>query len=124
MRDRQRQLVAAARRVLGQFGLPADVRLTLLAAAHNHVLRVDHGGDRWVLRFQSRQRLPDDARALQLEWMQSIRNETAVHLPHPVRPLTGDWFVPQVDVAPDDDARRACVLLTWVDGERLAPPEN
>src|SRR5215210_6592361 len=121
MRD-SNNLIAAARDVLPQFGLPADAQLTVLAAAHNDVLRVDTSADTFVLRFQAAEPLSDDARALQLEWMRSIRQETGLHVPDPVATIECRWFVTAASSAAGRSRR--CVLLRWVNGERLEPPER
>src|SRR4051795_7970260 len=109
------QLTVAARTVLPQFGVPADAELTILAAGHNHVFRVDHGARRLVLRVRSDQRLSDAAQRLQLIWLTSIRDEVGICVPRPVRTVAGEWFV-RIEPATDRGPWR-CVLLEWVEGE-------
>jgi Ser/Thr protein kinase RdoA (MazF antagonist) len=109
-------ITTAARGILPKFGIGTDVQLTLLAAGHNHVFRVDYGMDRFVLRLQSG-RLSDAARSIQLAWMLAIRAETSVCVPEPVAAVGGEWALPAKDVT--SDVKSTWVLLRWVSGERL-----
>ena len=122
MSNREHDFTLAARRVLSEFGLPETAAITSLASSHNDVFRVEHEDGRYVLRFQPSARLSTNARALQLEWLRSIRAQTTVHAPDPIPTLRGEWVVP-VAIG-GDDKPLTCVLLRWVDGEPLDPPSR
>ena len=110
------QIAVAAREVLSQFGLSPGSRLTLLAAAHNHVFRVDDRDQRFVLRLQSG-RLSGEATTLQMTWLRAIRRETGLSVPAPVPTITGAMSVSM------EGTTQSWALLTWVDGEPFRQPD-
>jgi Ser/Thr protein kinase RdoA (MazF antagonist) len=108
--DQLRELRAAARAVLrNEYGFE-NARLTLLRNGRNIVYRIDSaGGERFVLRVHSDNRLSDEAVRVQMRWLQSIQRDTNLHVPTPVGVsnlrVNGSSF--------------RGVLLRWVAGHRV-----
>lgn len=83
----------------------------------NAVFRVRHEGRTYLLRVHSP--LYHDARgvASELEWLLALRRDTELPVAQPIRDRRGK-LVPVLDLP--GLGRRACTLLSWVEGRRLA----
>jgi Ser/Thr protein kinase RdoA (MazF antagonist) len=106
------RVTESARIALRDFGIK-QARLTHLASRHNDVFRVVvPSGKSYVLRLQND--LMSDARAAsQLLWLESLREESGVRVPTPVRTADEKSFT-HVSAA---NRRRRAVLLHWLPGK-------
>lgn len=102
-----------ARAALARFGLPA-LPLALLGHAENTTFRVEHGGERFMLRVHRLKYHDAPSIESELDWLDALARDTGLSVPRPVAAPDGARRV-EVAVAGVAEPRH-CVLLRWVEG--------
>ena len=114
---------------LNTFGLK-DVRYEFITISGNVLFRVyelepgrvktvdsPFKPGQYLLRIHDRSEQETDAIQLEMEWLNSIRQDTGLAVPEPVRSLAGDLLA-QVSI-PEVPEKRDCTLLRWLNGRRI-----
>lgn len=102
-----------ARAALARFGLP-DRPLGLLGHAENTTFRVEHGGERFMLRVHRLKYHDAPEIESELDWLEALARDTGLSVP---RPVAGPDGTRRVEVAVAGLGQpRHCVLLRWVEG--------
>lgn len=119
----ERSQIVRLRRLAGQALEHYDLdkaRLDFLVHGENTTFRVtDADGARYLLRVHRPHRHGrgiDSSKAIrsELEWLDALRSDTALHVPKPVRSRVGELAT--TETAEDVDGKRVCSLLGWMNG--------
>ncbi len=103
-----------AMRCLPHFGL-AHPKVRLIKIRTTSLFRVSDGHQRqFVLRIQPTQRMPLHAVQAELAWLTTLREQTDLRVPEPVRTPAGELVGRTHSDTPDDE--RLCALFHWIPG--------
>lgn len=99
---------------LHRWNIAPDARVTLLNHSENTTYRIDHGGQRHVLRVHRLGYHCREAIARELDWVGAIARDTSIHTALPVAGQDGELIQ---DFATGDQPRHA-VLFEFLEGEQ------
>jgi len=120
--DPTEMLKRVSREILPLYGMEA-ASVDPIADSNELVLRVVGKDDQqYVLRLQDPEDMPDSAVRTQLDWLNSILDETHIVVPRPVALKSGQPFG-AITVANRPRPFRF-VLLVWLEGQRKSTPSE